>query len=505
MPTPDSNSSGFSPGRRWLTVLNLFLATASVLALVVMFNYLAAGHFKRFPWADATNFKLSPQTLAVLKSLTNDVTVTIFYQRKADVYTMISALLAEYQHACPAHVRVESLDYERSPELARDLLARLHLSGPEQRDFVAFECKSNGQHKICYDNKLSNYNYNDLLQHREIRRTAFLGELYFTSALLAVSHPVDQKAYFLSGHGERDPGDPPAPNGSGYSKLASILKDEMDCAWTNLTLTQTDSIPADCKLLIIASGSQPEGRLSTNELSQIQAYLKHGNGRLLALLSTTEGLDPVLEDWNVRVPNMHVIDRDPRVLIAGGDFQAGVAVENGSIHPIMRRLFKDHENIHMVAPHPVSPVKLASGDPSAPTFTAVAATSQMGTQAPGEPAVAGPNGGPRPPQQYTLIAAIEQGVIGLSGTRIVVAGDSDFLDDQMIDSTSANRVFASQTLDWLLQRPEALVGNIGPRPIQEWVLYMTQSQTTQLRWLFLAAMPGAVLFVGALVWLRRRS
>ena len=28
---------------------------------------------------------------------------------------------------------------------------------------------------------------------------------------------------------------------------------------------------------------------------------------------------------------------------------------------------------------------------------------------------------------------------------------------------------------------------------------------TQLRWLFLAAMPGAVLFLGGLVWLRRRS
>jgi len=505
MPTPDSHSSGFSPGRRWLTALNLFLATGAALALVVMANYLAAGHFKRFPWADATNFKLSPQTLAVLKSLTNDVTVTIFYQRKADVYAMISALLAEYQHASPVHLKVEALDYDRSPEEARNLLARLHLSGPEQRDFVVFESQGNGQHKICYDNKLSNYNFNDLLQHREIRRTAFLGELYFTSAILAVSHPVDQKAYFLTGHGERDPGDPPAPNGSGYSKLASILKDEMDCAWTNLTLTQTDSIPADCKLLIIASGSQREGSLSTNELSQVQAYLKHGNGRLLALLSTTEGLDPILKDWDVSVPNMHVIDRDPRVHIAGGDFLACTAVDNGSIHPIMRRLAKDNLMIHMVAPRPISPVRLASGDPSAPTFTAVAATSPMGTQAPGEPVVAGANGGPRPPQTYTLIAAIEQGVIGLSGTRIVAAGDSDFLDDQMIDSTSANHYFASQTLDWLLQRPEALVGNIGPRPIVTWVLYMTQSQTTQIRWLFLAAMPGAVLFLGGLVWLRRRS
>ena len=153
---------------------------------------------------------------------------------------------------------------------------------------MAFECGS--QHKVCYDGKLSNFNFNDLLEHREIRRTGFLGELYFTSAIFAVSHPGDQKAYFLTGHGERDPGNPPASSGAGYSKLASILKDEMNCDWKTLALSQTDSIPADCKLLIIASGNQREGSLSTNEMAQIQTYLKHGSGYLLALLSTSEGL-----------------------------------------------------------------------------------------------------------------------------------------------------------------------------------------------------------------------
>jgi LPXTG-motif cell wall-anchored protein len=34
---------------------------------------------------------------------------------------------------------------------------------------------------------------------------------------------------------------------------------------------------------------------------------------------------------------------------------------------------------------------------------------------------------------------------------------------------------------------------------------MTDSQTNAVRWLFLAGMPGAVLFLGGLVWLRRRS
>jgi hypothetical protein len=125
-------------------------------------------------------------------------------------------------------------------------------------------------------------------------------------------------------------------------------------------------------------------------------------------------------------------------------------------------------------------------------------------QWPGEPAVTNASGGPPRPTNYLLIAALEQGVInGRDGTRLVVAGDADFLDDQMIDS-AANHYFASQTLDWLLQRPAALVAEIGPRPITEYTLFLSRSQRTRLRWLFLAAMPGAVLFLGGLVWLRRR-
>ena len=74
----------------------------------------------------------------------------------------------------------------------------------------------------------------------------------------------------------------------------------------------------------------------------------------------------------------------------------------------------------------------------------------------------------------------------------------------MIDS-AANHAFAFQTLDWLLQRPGGVDPTIGLRPIKEYQLFLPYSQVNRLRWLFLAAMPGSVLFLGALVWLRRRS
>jgi len=45
---------------------------------------------------------------------------------------------------------------------------------------------------------------------------------------------------------------------------------------------------------------------------------------------------------------------------------------------------------------------------------------------------------------------------------------------------------------------------IGPRPIRQYRISMTQSQMTAARWILLAGMPGGVLLLGLLVWLRRR-
>jgi hypothetical protein len=50
-----------------------------------------------------------------------------------------------------------------------------------------------------------------------------------------------------------------------------------------------------------------------------------------------------------------------------------------------------------------------------------------------------------------------------------------------------------------------LLTGIGPRPVKEFRLQITQHQQRQLRWLLLGALPGGVLVFGWLVWLVRRK
>jgi hypothetical protein len=499
MAQTDTPKPSFSRGRRWLGMLSTVLAVAGALALLVMLNYLAAGYFLDFQLSRDAPFKLSSQTRAVLESLTNDVKITIFFKPDGDneeIYLLTQGLLEEYQNANPRHIHVERLDYTRFVGLAKDLLAKIDWNGRQEKDLVVFE--SNGHFKIEIARQLADYDFSNLLSGRSkfVRRSGFLGELHFTSDIYALAHPQALKTYFLYGHGENNPGDPLAEPGklgdTGYGKLAAILKEECDSAWDRLSLLGTNDIPHDCQLLIVAGPRAAE--FLPEEVDKIAAYLKNG-GRLLALLTDPCGLEPMLaKQWGVQLGANAVSDKDPNVDTGLGSFFTAVFLP----HPIVNPLASDQTRILMVRPRPVYEVEANSKIPGAPEVKILACTSAEGM------------GTNKHAGQYPLLAAIEQGVIkGVDtpravGTRIVVAGESYFLDDQLIDSWIGNHEFAKLALDWLLQRPTTLIAGLDSRPIKQYSFYLTSAQSSAVRWLFLAGLPAAVLALGGLVWLRRR-
>ena len=81
--------------------------------------------------------------------------------------------------------------------------------------------------------------------------------------------------------------------------------------------------------------------------------------------------------------------------------------------------------------------------------------------------------------------------------------DSFFLANGMID-LYANSDFARLAINWLLERPQLLEG-ISSQPVTEFRIAMTGRQLQTVRWTLLAAMPGGILALAGLVWLRRRK
>jgi len=104
----------------------------------------------------------------------------------------------------------------------------------------------------------------------------------------------------------------------------------------------------------------------------------------------------------------------------------------------------------------------------------------------------------------SLMAVIEKSVPGLQrgSTRIVVLGDSTVWGNNFIQS-DANREFGAATVNWLVNQ-SVLLSGIPPRALRNYKVMMTQSQLRSVQLILVAGLPGTVLLIGLLVWLRRR-
>jgi ABC-2 type transport system permease protein len=492
----------FSRASRWQIGLDKVLRTVLVLAVMVMVNYLAAQFFHRFYLSSQTRITLSSRTLTILHSITNEMTVTLYYDtRDADnFYSTLKALADEY-HAANGNITVRTVDYERDPGEAEKVKEEYNLPGaadspnaPPSKDLVIFSCGNH--HDYVPGEAIVKYQLQQLppdeakpkeLQFRK-KPVAFNGEIMFTSKLLALAHTEPLRAYFLQGHGESSLSD---NTDFGYAKFGLALA-QNDLLTTNLELLGDSDVPMDCNLLIIAA---PIKALDGSELQKIDRYLAQG-GRLLVLFNyqsrnLSTGLEPILQRWGLNVVPGYV--KDPQSSI--GD--QVVVVRNFNPKSFVNPLTQ--LAVEMVMPRPIFKMDWANPPANPPQVDELAASSEHSTLE-GDPAAA--------PRSYPLIAAVQEkpvaGVTNPRGnTRIVAAGDSVFLDNQVIDA-AANRDFVNYAVNWLLDRQELLAG-ISAQPVTEFRLAITQKQGQHLDWLLLGAFPGGVMVFGWLVWLVRRK
>jgi hypothetical protein len=481
----------FSPGRRWKIGFDVVVRTALVLAVVVMVNYLGAKFYGRFYLSSQTQVKLSPRTLSVVHSITNQIAVTVYYDKTDDWYPTIIALLNEYRSANP-NISVKTVDYLRDAGEAQKIKDQYKLSSTKEKDLVIFDC--GGHVKIVNGEALTQVKLEQVpnATEREFRRkpVAFNGEMMFTAMLLAVENPKPLKAYFLQSHGE------PSLSDSGetdYQKFGAVLAENY-IATEPLQLLGDNAVPDDCNLLIIAG---PRTAFSEAELQKIDQYLVQG-GRLFILfnyfsIKHPTGLEPILARWGVNVRADVVVDRQHATTASAED----VIVYNFSSHPVVNPLTK--LALQLILPRPVNRVDWQNPPADAPKVDELAFSSPQSTLM-GDPTAA--------PRSYPLMAAVEQktvpGVANTRGTmRMIVVGDSFFLGNQMIEA-GGNRDFVGYAANWLLDRTVLLEG-IGPRPVTEFRLTMTRDQLKNVRWLLLGALPGGVLAFGWLVWLVRRK
>jgi hypothetical protein len=485
---PSTNPKpSFTPYRKWGIGLNVVLVLLVVFGVVVMINYLGRDYFFRVHLSGMTKHTLSPRTQSLLRSITNDVKIIVYYDKNEPLYSTVADLVNEYKLS-NSRISVQAVDFLRDAGAAQKVRSDYNLAAPSDKNLVIFD--SEGRFRVVDGNLLAQYTLEQLPNaEREYRRkpVSFMGETMFTAALLHVTQSKPLKACFLQGHGEHSIDSADAL--TGYAKLGGVLQQNYIEAHT-LSILGTNEIPADCNLLIIAGPRVP---FLEQELQKIDRYLAEGK-RLLALFNVETagkqtGLEAVLAKWGISVGPDTIIDPDHTS--SGTD----VIVSGFSRHQIVNPLL--NSGLYLIRPRPVS--RIESGTPIADA------------PKPEEIAFTGPNSrltrSPAAPQtNYPVMVALEKGALrgvitDQPTTRIVVGGDSYFLANNQLELL-ANRDFANAVFNWLLERTQLLEG-VGPRPVTEYRLMMSTTELRASRWILLAGMPGAVLLIGALVQWRR--
>ena len=490
MATAAPPKPSFAPHRKWSIGFNVVLIVFIVFSVVGMVNYLSRDYFYRLHWSTRAKVELSPLTVKFLKSLTNQVRVVVYYDKDEPLYSTVLALLNEYRLSNPK-ITIQIVDYLRDPAAAQEVKKTYKLAAVTDRNLIIFDCE--GKSQPVPGDVLAKYVNEQVPNEKQplFRRkpTEFYGEKWFTSALLSVTSPRVLKAYALERHGEH-PID--GNDATGYAQFAALLGQYL-ISTKSISLMGTNTIPEDCQLLIIAGPQKP---VLAEELEKIDHYLSQG-GRLFALFNaytakTDIGLEGVLAKYGIHVGHNIIVDP----VNAQAASLGAVVVADFAPHPIVNPLMENA--VALMQPRSISKLK---SPPQAADALRVEEIAWSGTKAYSREDPA------REPQKFPFIVAAEKaaprGVITERGScRIVVAGDSQFLNNNTIDSL-ANRDFAINAANWLLNRTQ-LLEELGPRNIIHWKIIMTRSQLQRTQWLLLAVMPGAALMLGILVWLRRR-
>jgi len=448
---------------------NAVLYTVVFLGILALVNVVSNSHSWRKDVTEAGLFSLSSQSQKLLENLKEDVEVLAFFQLGKG--TKIEDVLKNYAHVSK-RFRYEFIDPVKHPEKAKQYEVT-------QSDILVVKSGA--------------------------RNTKITGttEEDITNAILKVAKQEQKKIYFLAGHDEHSLG---GQEENGYEVVKKALENE-SYQVLEIKLFMQENVPEDCSVLVLGG---PKKALEPSELDAIERYLKKGGDALFLLdPGTSPGLVALLAKVGVRVGDNVVVDQVFR-MFQGPALGVDPIVEEYGSHEITKD-FSGQTLFHLVCsvqpagqlPQGVTAVSLAKTSPKSWAETDLESLfqkSQVSLTAedlPGPVSIA-----------VALTAKVEgekqeseePGVSG-KGTKVVVFGDSDFIDNLSITRMFNGDLFLN-TVNWLAGEEELI--SIRPKATRGSRVTMTPQQTRDIFYFSVLILPEALLLLGLAIWWRRR-
>jgi ABC-type uncharacterized transport system involved in gliding motility auxiliary subunit len=450
--------------------------TLTVLAVVVLVNFLAIRHHHRFDLTENKQFSLSEQTIKVLEGLPRDVTLTIFSRETDPGYPKLKDLLDEYKYRT-SRLTAHFLDPDKNP------------------------------------GEVKRYNVTELgtivvESGKQESRITTSDEEALTNALIKVTSDKERVVYFTSGHGEHDIND---SGRDGLSALKGVME-KQNYVVKPLVLNQ--GIPADASALVVPGARKP---LLEAEVKMVHEYIDRGGRLLLAQDPETDpGLGSLLAEFGAAVRKDVIIDKVSQLF--GGDARIPMVAPDGydRTHPITKTF--DYQTMFPLA----SSIAVKEPAPAGVTATRLAHTSDLSwgetneqeiqsgrirldegvdTRGPLTIAEAFENKVEEPKPAATPDAAAGGAPKPEHASRVVLFGDSDFMSNNYFNA-GGNGDLALSSIAWLVEQGELI--SIRPKGSTPRVVILSPAQVFYYFWTIVAIAPILIAVVGVTIWWRRK-
>ncbi|MEI8340925.1 MAG: GldG family protein [Verrucomicrobiota bacterium] len=498
---PENGTPKIFKIKRTRIALNVLLQLLAVLLVIVMVNYMAFHHYKRWDYSRTKKYALSSATRQVLGNLKKPVKVTVFFTSDpntpgSDIYADVLNLLKEYQYAGNQKIDMEvPVNPFRDFTRARELQAKYKFGANE--NIVILDCE--GRTKFVTAIDMANYDTSGVMYGKPPRLTAFKGEQALTAAILEVTEEKQSRVYLLAGHGEPD-----LKSDSMTTIREFIGRQNIQLNTLNL---MDSAVPPDAKTVLIIG---PKFDFSEREMMLLEDYWAK-KGRLFVAedpAALTPRFTAFLNAQGVKLqddriltlqklaPGLYNVLKDvTAVFLDGNPITSRLKGVNTQFFGGTQSILLDQKAVKESKIHLQSLIEAAEGFWGETDYNVDINAGGRIDFDPKKDHVA----------PLTIAALVEKGglndpTIQVDSSRMIVVANAEFFNNDQL--TQPNVDFTMSSLNWLLSREE-LIG-ISPKSTELFSLNLTEAQLSRIFWIVLGLIPGTVAVVGILGWLKRR-
>lgn len=494
---PGDATGEWGTRRRALVWVNVCVQSLLMLALLVALTALGRKSGKRFDLTVHQANELSPLTEDALRGINFEVTVwmnastyvTVEDRTLGAAWDRTRSLLEEFKKRSP---RIQSYFMGEADPDAIALVTR-HWPNPTPNTIyllATFPDKKPAKRTVeLYQLYQGNPSTGEI--------TSFHGENVLLQALRELAGGAKRIVYESEGHQEILTEDKQR-----LSTLQHFMTQNEGAEIRRFNASLTQSVPEDGDLLLVIGPAQP---FNTSELEVLRGYLERGGSLFVALRPRVKsGLEPLLEEYGVKVGNNVVLDPQD----SAPNKYSVLVLRRFHLHDINRGMV----NTRIIFPESCSlaPVEKGAGWKTAP----IARTSPAAW---GETSQIRPGDNPRPdtPEEergeQAVIMAVEKPARSPrddrhTSAKLIVWGSTIALTDQLLNPPGFPReteiTYLLNNLRWLIDREllEVKPKPGGPKPID-----ISAEALVKVKWVTLAGFPALGVVLGLLTWYFRRK